>query len=96
MNTIKEAIQNKQMVLVLYKGLPRIMEVYILGANSAGKEFLRGYQTGGASCTEEYGWKILDVSKIQVVTPIPDQYFPHPRKGYLRSDPVITTIYARV
>jgi hypothetical protein len=96
MSIIKNAILNKQTILILYKGLPRILEPYILGANSAGKEFVRGYQIGGTSCTQGHGWKILDISKIQVVTPIPNQYFPQPRQGYVRKDPVITTVYASV
>jgi hypothetical protein len=51
---------------------------------------------GGTSCTEEVGWKLLDMKKIQAVTVIHDQHFAKPRQGYVKSDPVITTIYAQV
>jgi len=96
MHIIKEAIKNKQALLVCYKGLPRIIEAHIVGANSAGQEFVRGYQVGGTSCTEEVGWKLLDIKKIQAVINIPDQHFAKSRQGYGRNDPVITTVYAQV
>ena len=96
MQVIKEAIEYKQTLLVCYKGLPRIIEAHIVGANSAGQEFVRGYQVGGTSCTEEVGWKLLDIRKIQAVTAIHDQHFAKPRQGYVKNDPVITTIYAQV
>ncbi|MFZ6773241.1 hypothetical protein ACO0LB_11055 [Undibacterium sp. SXout7W] len=96
MQVIQEAIKNKQVLMVCYKGLPRMIEAHIVGANSAGQEFVRGYQVGGTSCTEEVGWKLLDIQKIQAITVIPDQHFAKPRQGYGRSDPVITTVYAQV
>lgn len=96
MQVIKEAIKNKQTLMICYKGLPRIIEAHVFGANSAGHEFVRGYQIGGASCTDEVGWKLLDIRKIQAVTIIPDQHFAKPRQGYVRNDPAITTVYAQV
>jgi hypothetical protein len=96
MQVIKEAIKKKQVLMVCYKGLPRIIEVYVYGTNSAGREFVRGYQIGGTSCTDEVGWKILDIKKIQAVAVIPDQHFAKPRQGYAKNDPVITTVYAQV
>jgi hypothetical protein len=96
MQLINEAILNKQVLLVLYKGLPRLFEAYILGKNAKGQTFVRGYQTGGTSCTEEVGWKLLELKKIQAVTVIPDQHFAKPRQGYIKNDPVITTVYAQV
>ena len=94
--TIKEAIQKKQVLLILYKGLPRMIEAYICGKNSTGQEFVRGYQIGGTSCTDDIGWKILDMKKIQAAIEIPEHHFAKPRQGYVRNDPVITTVYAQV
>ena len=96
MQVIKEAIKNKQVLMVCYKGLPRIIEAHIVGASSAGREFVRGYQVGGTSCTEDVGWKLFDMGKIQAITPIANQHFAKPRQGYRRSDPVIITVYAQV
>lgn len=96
MQVIKEAIKKKQILMVCYKGLPRMIEAYVYGANSAGREFVRGYQIGGTSCTDEFGWKILDIKKIQAVTVIPEQHFAKPRQGYVKNDPFITTVYAQV
>ena len=96
MQEIQESIKNRQVLMVCYKGLPRIIEAHIVGANSAGQEFIRGYQVGGTSCTEQVGWKLLDMKKIQAVTVIHDQHFAKPRQGYVKNDPVITTVYAQV
>lgn len=96
MEVIKNAVKKKQVLMICYKGLPRMVEAYIYGANRNGKEYIRGFQIGGTSCTEEVGWKMFDVSQIQAMTVIPQQHFANARKGYAKTDPVITTVYAQV
>jgi hypothetical protein len=58
---------------VVYKGLPRIIEPHIVGSAANGNEYVRGFQTRGTSCTDEYGWKIMDLKKIQMVSLLPNQ-----------------------
>lgn len=94
MKTIKDAIKNKQLLVVVYKGLPRLIEPHIVGSAANGNEYVRGFQTGGTSCTDEYGWKIMDLKKIQMVSLLPNQFFPSKRDDFNRNDPVITTVYA--
>jgi hypothetical protein len=94
MKIIIDAIKNKQMLVVVYKGLPRIIEPHIVGAAKNGNEYLRCFQTGGTSCTDEYGWKIMDLKKIQMVSLLPNQFFPNARTDFIRNDPVITTVHA--
>ncbi len=94
MKTIIDAIKQKQVLVVVYKGLPRILEPHIVGAAANGNQYVRGFQTGGTSCTDEYGWKIMNLEKIQMVSFLPNQFFPNMRNDFTRNDPVITTIYA--
>ncbi|MDF1486164.1 hypothetical protein PY257_13400 [Ramlibacter sp. H39-3-26] len=96
MKTIIDAIKNKQMLVVVYKGLPRIIEPHIVGTAANGNEYVRGFQTGGTSCTDGYGWKIMNTEKIQMVSLLPNQFFPNARKDFTRNDPLITTAYATV
>lgn len=94
MKTIIDAIKHKQRLVVVYKGLPRIIEPHIVGAAKNGNEYLRCFQTGGTSCTDEYGWKIMNLENIQLVSLLPNQYFPNARYDFNRNDPVITNIHA--
>jgi len=94
MNIINYAIKDKQILVVVYKGLPRIIEPHIVGAAKNGNEYLRCFQTGGTSCTDEYGWKIMNFENIQLVSLLPNQYFPNARYDFNRNDPVITNIHA--
>jgi hypothetical protein len=94
MKLIKDAINHKQILVIVYKGFPRIIEPHIFGAAANGNEYVRGFQTGGTSCTEEYGWKIMDLKKIQMVSLLPNQFFPKERNDFTRNDPVIKNVYA--
>lgn len=96
MKTIIDAIKHKQMLVVVYKGLPRIIEPHIVGAAPNGNEYVRAFQTGGTSCTDEYGWKIMSLEKIQMASLLPNQFFSDARKDFTRNDPLITTVYATV
>ena len=92
---IRKAIQHKQKILIMYKGLPRVFEPHVYGAAKNGTTFIRGYQVGGESTSSDLGWRILDVNKIQAITLIENQYFENGRKGYA-ADPLITTVYAAI
>jgi len=92
---IRKAIQEKQKLLIMYKGLPRILEPHIYGLAKNGTTFIRGYQVGGESTSSDLGWRILDVNKIQAITLIENQHFANGRKGYA-TDPLITTVYAAI
>jgi hypothetical protein len=93
MNVINKAIKEKQILVVAYKGLPRIIEPHIVGSAKNGNEYLRCFQTGETSCTDEYGWKIMNLENIQLVSLLPNRYFPNARDDFNRNDPVITNIH---
>lgn len=94
--TITNAIRTKQTILVLYKGLPRIVEPHIFGKSATGAEFVRCYQTGGLSCSKDLGWRLFDIDKIQAITAIHEFHFSTPRADYIANDPVIKTVYAKL
>ena len=94
MNTIKDAIKNKQILIVVYKGLPRIIEPHIVGSATNGNEYVRGFQTGGTSSTNDYGWKIMNLKQIQLVSLLPNQFFSKARSEFIKNDSVIKNVYA--
>jgi hypothetical protein len=94
MKTIKDAIKNKQMLVVVYKGLPRIIEPHMVGSATNGNEYVRGFQTGGTSSTNDYGWKIMDLKQIQLVSLLPNQFFSKARSDFVSGDPLIKNVYA--
>ena len=55
---ICDAIENKRLLAFNYNGLPREIEPHAHGISLAGKEVVRGYQTGGHSSSEPLGWRL--------------------------------------
>ncbi|MDP3193200.1 hypothetical protein [Rhodoferax sp.] len=94
MKIIKYAIKNKQMLVLVYKGLPRIIEPHIVGSATNGNEYVRGFQTGGTSSTNDYGWKIMNLKQIQLVSLLPNQFFSKARSEFIKNDSVIKNVYA--
>lgn len=82
------------MLVVVYKGMPRIIEPHIIGAAVNGSEYVRGFQTGGTSSTCDYGWKVMELSKIQLTSFLPNQFFSKARNDFNKNDSLIKTIYA--
>jgi len=89
------AILHRRLVRFAYEGMPRTVEPFCCGASTAGKDVVRGYQTGGRSRSgEPVGWKLFDVSGIADLT-IVDAQFDY-RSDYNPNDPSIVSIYCRV
>lgn len=82
------------MLVLVYKGLPRIIEPHIVGSATNGNEYVRGFQTGGTSSTNDYGWKIMNLKQIQLVSLLPNQFFSKARSEFIKNDSVIKNVYA--
>lgn len=90
------AIQERKLLSVYYDGEYRRVEPHVYGLSAKGNELLRVYQVEGYS---ESGaviyWKLLDVSKLSVITVLPEQ-FPGPRPDYNPEDPAIKSIFCQL
>ena len=92
---ICSAISSKQVVRIFYKGGLRTLEPFCYGANAAGIEMLRAYQTGGYSGSgAPAGWKLFRVSEISDLT-VTDEHFDL-RPGYNPRDKAMATIFCCV
>lgn len=75
---ISIAIENRSVLEINYEGTLRFVEPHCLGKGSKGQFLLRGFQTGGASDSINFGWKLFSVDKIESVRLAPPraQYNP--------------------
>ena len=64
---IKQAITNKKIIEFFYDGKKRIVEPYLIGNTTTGKQSLRAYQIGGNSNSKIPSWKIFTIVKISNV-----------------------------
>lgn len=64
---IKQAITNKKIIEFFYDGKQRIVEPYLIGTTSTGKQSLRAYQIGGHSNSKMPSWKLFTIMKISNV-----------------------------
>ena len=95
-NIIKEAIEQKKILEFYYKDELRIVEPFVHGISTTGKESLRGFQIGGTSSdSESFGWKLFSVEKIRSLE-TKNQSYNGIRDNYNPNDSVMNHIYARV
>lgn len=90
------AIENRRVVKFMYDGCSRVVEPFLLGATTAGRPALRGYQIEGASNSGNVpGWHLFLLSKIFSieVTPI---CFDGARQSYNPADKGMSRIDAYV
>lgn len=91
--TIVGAIQNKEVLSLVYDGISREVEPHTYGVNSRGNEVLRCYQVSGGHTSERSTeWDLLKVSKIVALAKTGAR-FAAPRPGYKRGDRGMVTIY---
>jgi len=64
---IKQAITNKKIIEFFYDGKQRIVEPYLIGTTTTGKQSLRAYQIGGHSNSGIPSWKMFTIMKISSV-----------------------------
>jgi hypothetical protein len=72
----------------------RIVEPYVVGNTSTGKQSLRAYQIGGSSSSPIPSWRMFTLMKMTSVT-LNDSTF-SPRPEYNPNDKGMTTILSRI
>lgn len=74
LKSLKEAIEHRKTICLIYKGTERIVEPYIVGLNKTKKEVLIGYQTGGLSSSGSLpAWRqfiLNDIDSIEISTEV--------------------------
>lgn len=95
LQTIINAIRNRDVLLFTYSGLPRTVQPATVGVSRAGKDVLRCYQTAGGHITPGHEWDLCEISKISNLR-ASGQHFSGDPPGYKRGDKGMTTIYAEL
>jgi len=92
---ICDAIENKRHLALNYNGLPREIEPHAHGISLAGNEVVRGYQTDGQSSSEQLGWRLWDVAKMESLR-VCQSTFSSPRPGYVRGDSKMRPVHCEL
>lgn len=61
---IVDAITNRSVLAFTYDDQERFVEPHAFGKTSKGDLVMRGFQTGGASSSLNFGWKLFTVDKM--------------------------------
>ena len=92
---ISTAIENRKLIQLEYSNGERIVEPYALGMSSTGKMLLRAYQRQGYSLSSEnYGWKLFNLSEIQRLIIIDENF--EPRGEYRKGDKALSEIHSEI
>ena len=93
---ICEAIRDRAVVRFSYGGGSRTVEPHCHGTSRAGKEVLRGYQTGGYSRSgKSVGWHLFEVAKISGLTKSGETFL-IARPGYTPYDQGMLSVHCHV
>lgn len=95
LNTIINAIQNRQVLMFTYSGLVRVVEPHAVGVSTTGKDVLRCFQTAGGHVVPGHEWDFCVLSKIYGLQ-ITGQNFTGNRPGYKRNDRNMSFIYKQL
>jgi predicted DNA-binding transcriptional regulator YafY len=91
-----KAIQNKAVIQFNYEGKLRIVEPQCHGISKAGKELMRGFQTGGASRSRRsIAEKLFEVDKISELKETGDT-FSDPGPNYNPDDKAMAYVHCRL
>lgn len=93
---ICQAISNRKLIQFKYKGLPKVVEPYLIGEHEDnGNIVLRAYSVGGKSKSGNVlGWKFYDLTNIEELTVRKEDITL--RKDYNRKDKDISRIICRI
>lgn len=95
LQTIINAIRNREVLSFTYDGLARIVEPHAVGVSTAGNNVLRCYQTQGGHVTPGHELDFCKISKIFGLRTT-GQHFVGERPGYRRGDKDMATIFAEL
>jgi hypothetical protein len=89
---ITQAIGERRLLAVTYKGKDRIVEPYCYGLASTGNYLLRCYQTDGDTVSgNRAGWKLLNVAALDGVS-LTSATFEPIRDGYNPADKALVDV----
>jgi len=95
-NTIAGAIENHEILSLIYDGILREVEPHAYGVSAKGNELMRCYQVrGGHNSDRPHEWELLSVSKIHQLTKTGER-FSDPRPDYKRGDRAMATIFQQL
>lgn len=95
LQTIIDAIRDKQLLSFTYDGLPRLVEPHTVGLSTAGNPVMRCFQVRGSHKKAGHDWDLVNLEKI-VGLAVTGEHFACPRPGYKRGDSAMSTIYAEL
>ena len=98
METIMEAIRNRQVLLVEYGGVPgaREIEPHACGVSRVGNEVVRAFQVDGPSRSgRTTGWKLMRLDNIQSLE-VSGETFEETRPHYARGDKHMIVIHEQL
>jgi hypothetical protein len=91
-----KALRDGKRLELRYDGFSRVVEVHVVGTDTAGNQAMRVWQVrGGSNSNEPVGWKLfrLDEAFSAFVT---DEKSEAPRVGYKRGDKAMRIIRCEV
>lgn len=95
LQTIINAIHNREVLLFTYSGISRTVQPVAVGVSRAGNDVLRCFQIAGGHLTPGHQWDLCELSKISNLQ-TNGQYFEGAPSGYKRGDKGMSTIYAEL
>ncbi len=94
-NTITQAINNREEITFTYSGLSRVAQPCAVGISTAGNEVLRCFQTQGGHITPGHEWDLCTVASISNIQVTGKVFSSNPR-GYKQGDKAMNRIYAQL
>ncbi len=94
-NTIINAINNREEISFIYSGLSRVAQPATVGVSTRGNDVLRCYQTEGGHVTPGHEWDLCYVADISDLKPT-GRHFTNNPPGYKKGDRAMVSIYAEL
>jgi predicted DNA-binding transcriptional regulator YafY len=74
-NILKEAIEKRKKVEIIYENSVRIVDPYLVGINQKDHISLRAFQTGGQSSSGNLpSWRLFLIEKIDAIKILDEQF----------------------
>ncbi len=90
--TITNAIRERRLLRITYKGESREVEPHIYGRQTSGKDALSAWQRSGGSGV---GFRLFHLADLSACADL-SLSFPGPRDGYNRDDRQFAVVFAQL
>jgi hypothetical protein len=95
LQTIINAIRNREYLAFTYSGYSRIVQPAAVGISRDGNQALRCYQTAGGHVKPGHEWDFCLLSKISGLRTTGEHFVADP-PGYKKDDKHMSTIYSEL